>query len=437
MRRAEAVKLILSEIFLILFIIWTPLLFSQEKAQTTLDLNVLIKEALKNNPQLISVQKKWDAYRKKIPQAGALPDPMFSIGLMNLPINSFDFNQEPMTGKKFSLMQMIPFPGKLGLKEKMAVNEYNSVGQSYEDIKNILIKNVKLAYYDLFFIDKSIEITEKNKILLQEFVKIAESKYSVGKGLQQDVLKAQVELSRLTDKLITLHQKRMTVMARLNTLLNRPPEQPLGKVKEIKKSPFEFELDQLKRIALNNRPLLKAWDYIVKRNEAAHQLARKDYLPNFSLSFSYTQRDNLKAGIKMYDFFSGAISINIPLYFYRKQNNKVEETALKVAMAKEQYNNLRNEVFFQIDSTLQELKRDDQLIELYKTGIIPQATQSLNSAISGYQVDKVDFITMLHNQLTLFNYEIDYYRVLSDFEKKLAELEAVVGQQLIEIKGEG
>lgn len=424
--------IILGTVPLLLLAFWTTSLFCQEQKQSTLNLNELINEALKSNPQIISAQKKWEAYRERIPQAGALPDPTFSFGLMNLPVNSFDFDQEPMTGKKLSLMQMIPFPGKLGLKEKIATEEYRSVGQHYEDIKNNIIKGVKFAYYDLFFIDKSIEITEKNKVLLQEFVKIAETKYAVGKGLQQDVLKAQVELSKLIDKLIRLRQKRESTEARLNTLLNRPPEEPVGQVEEFKKPAFSFGLEELKKIALENRPLLKAWDYLIKRNQVAHKLARKDYLPNFSLSIAYSQRDDLRIGMKMYDFFSAAVTLNIPLYFYRKQSKKVQETALNITMVKEQYNNVKNEVFFQIENALEEAQRDGQLTDLYKTGIIPQATQSLNSAISGYQVDKVDFITMLHNQLTLFNYEIDYYRLLSDFEKKLAELEAIIGKRLVE-----
>ncbi|MCP2597493.1 TolC family protein, partial [Candidatus Aminicenantes bacterium AC-335-G13] len=398
--------------------------------ESILNLNELINEALNNNPQIIAARKKWEAYREKIPQAGALPDPVISLGLMNLPVNSFDFNQEPMTGKKLSIMQMIPFPGKLKLKEKIALSEYNSVGQNYKDLRNTIIKNVKITFYDLFFIDKSIEITRKNKLLLQQFVKIAETKYSVGKGLQQDVLKAQVELSKLIEKLINLQQKRETIKARLNTLLNRPPESPLGKILEIKKSKFNLSLEKLKQIALENRPLLKAWEYIIKKYELAYELAKKDYFPNFNLSFSYTQREDLKTGMKMYDFFSGMVSFNIPLYFSRKQKKKIEETALNIAMSKEQYNSLKNEIFFQIENILEQLKRDEELIELYKTGIIPQATQSLNSAISGYQVDKIDFITLLHNQVTLFNYEIDYYRILTDFEKKLAELEAIIGKQL-------
>lgn len=418
-------------ILLLLFISNGGELFCQEKKQPTLNLNQVIDKALENNPQILSAKKKWEAYKEKIPQAGALPDPTFSLGVINLPVNSFDFRQEPMTGKKFSLMQMIPFPGKLGLKEEMAVHEYHSVGQNYQELKNEIIKEVKCAYYDLFFIQKSIEIKEKNKVLLQELVKIAQTKYSVGKGLQQDVLKTQVELSRLTHKLISLRQKRESIQARLNTLLNKPPESSVGKVEGIQKSPLDFGLEKLKQIALENSPLLKAWGYLIERNEAAYRLAKKDYLPDFSLSVAYTQRENLRMGMKMYDFFSGAITLNIPVFFYRKQNKKVQETALNISKIKEHYNNIRNEIFFQIENHLEELRRDEKLIELIKTEIIPQATQSLNSAVSGYQVDKVDFITVLHNQMTLFNYEIDYYRTLSDFEKTMAELEAVVGKRLI------
>lgn len=408
--------------------------FSQEKKERVINLQQLINEALRNNPDYLAAKNRWRSAEAYIPQAGALPDPQFGLALMNLPVNSFAFDQEPMTGKKISLMQMFPFPGKLGLKEDIAKYQAHIIEQQVEELKNNIIKNVKFGYYNLFFIDKSIEITKKNKVLLQEFVKIAATKYSVGKGLQQDVLKAQVELSKLTDKLITLRQKRESIEARLNTLLNRPPEAPVGAVEEIKKSAFIRDLEQLKQIALKSRPLLKAWAFMIKRNETAHKLAKRDYLPNFGFGVAYTQREDLKEGMKnkMYDFFSGSVTINIPLYFYRKQSKKIQETALNLAAVQEQYNNVKNEIFFQIENVRQQAQKDEQLIDLFKTGIIPQATQSLNSAVSGYQVDKIDFITMLHNQLTLFNYEIDYYRVLADYEKNLADMEAIVGKQLVE-----
>jgi cobalt-zinc-cadmium efflux system outer membrane protein len=327
------------------------------------------------------------------------------------------------------LMQMFPFPGKLGLKQDMAEYQAQVVEQQVEELKNNLVKNVKMTYYNLFFVDKSIEIVGKNKALINQFVKVAETKYSVGKGLQQDVLKAQVELSKMTDKLISLQQKRATLVFQLNKLLSRNINAAIGRLPELKKSTLELKLDDLKAMVLENRPLLNSWNFMIEKTKSATRLAQKGYLPDLSVGVAYTQRDDLRTGMKMYDFFSAEVSLNLPLYFFKKQSKEVQEKQLMVASTEEKYAAVKNEVLFQIENAFSELEKNNKLIDLYETGIIPQASQSLNSAISGYQVDKVDFLTLLNNQMMLFNYEMEYYRVLSDHEKSLAELEVAVGKR--------
>ena len=408
---------------------YVNVLLTQDKTELV-ELQKLINEALQKNPDYLSAQKQWESAKAQIPQAGALPDPSLGLAVANLPVNSFAFDQEPMTGKKILLMQMFPFPGKLGLKEDIADYQAQVVEQQVEELKNNLIKNVKLTYYNLFLIDKTIEIVEKNKTLLQQFVQVAETKYSVGKGLQQDVLKAQVELSKLSDKLISLQQKRNTFVFQFNKLLNRDIGSIVGKTAELNKSESQFTPDELHELGLKHRPLLKSWQLLIEKSKSANKLAKLDYLPDFSLGAAYTQRDDLSSGMKMYDFFSVELKVSLPLYFYKKQSKKAEETQLMINSIEDKYNSVKNEVLFQIEDTFTELDKNAKLIDLYKTGIIPQASQSLNSAMSGYQVDKVDFLTLLNNQMTLFNYEIEYYKVLVDHEKNLAELEAVVGKNL-------
>ena len=403
--------------------------FAEEKPDQKTSLSQLIDEALRNNPDYLAAKKNLQSTQAQIPQAGALPDPTLGFAIMNLPINSFDFNQEPMTGKKISLMQMFPFPGKLGLKEDMAEYQAQVVAQQVEELKNNLIRNVKTLYFNLFLIDKSIETVEKNKALLKQFVNVAETKYAVGKGLQQDVLKAQVEQSKLTDKLISLQQKRSTFVYQLNKLLNRKIDEPVGMLPPVEKSTLDLTDEQLKALGMENRPLLKSWIAMIEKVRSAKKLAKKGYMPDFSLGVAYTQRDDLLTGMKMYDFFSTEVSMNLPLYFYKKQSKNVQEKQLQLASVEEKYVAIKNEVLFQIENTLSDLKKDEKLLDLYKTGIIPQASQSLNSAMSGYQVDKVDFLTLLNNQMTLFNYELEYYRILADHEKNLANLEAAVGQE--------
>jgi cobalt-zinc-cadmium efflux system outer membrane protein len=416
-----------------LLVIVMMLLISNSIAQqtdSTAILDDLIAEALKNNPDLKSSYHNWQADQARIPQAGALPDPQLGLNLMNMPVNSFDFNQEPMTGKQITLMQMFPFPGKLGLKEDIAESGAQVSQAKYQELQNQLKKNVALTYYNIFLIDKSLQTTRKNQELVRQFTRIAESRYTVGKGLQQDVLKAQVELSKMEDKLITLQQKRDMMVARMNALLNRPAGSPFGMTVAPDADSINTTLDSLKVLSDENRPLFRAWQAMQQQSDKKVRLAKKGYLPDFSLGVAYTQRERLRNGMSGVDFVSGMFSMSLPVYFWKKQNKNVEETRYSEKMVQEKYSDVRNQVYSGLDRTLSDVRKNFRLLDLYQNGIIPQANQSLNSAISGYQTDKVDFLTLLNNQMTLFNFELDYYRVLSDYAKGIAELEAETGTNL-------
>jgi outer membrane protein TolC len=300
----------------------------------------------------------------------------------------------------------------------------------YQELRNQLVKNVKATYFDLFLVDKSIETVQKNLEILQEFVRIAETKYSVGSGLQQDVLRAQVELSKMTDKLINLQKKRDAVEARLNALLNRPAENLVGATEELVFKSFEYDFEQLKQLADEDRPLLQAWQAMIRQSEQQVRLAKKEYLPDFSLGVVYSQREELQNGAGGVDFLSGMINVKLPLYFWRKQKKQVEESRYNQISVQERYNDVRNQVYSGLDAIFNDVQKNERLLNLFETGIIPQASQSLNSAIAGYQTDKVDFLTLLTNQVNLFNFELDFYRILSDHHKGAAEIEALTGTEL-------
>jgi outer membrane protein TolC len=390
----------------------------------------LIQEALENNPDLISAENTWQASLAKIPQAGALPDPLLVFNLMNMPVNTFAFDQEPMTSKQLGIMQMFPFPGKQGVRENIARENAAVTEARYQELRNQLIKNVKATYFDLFLVDKSLETVQKNLEILQEFVRIAETKYSVGSGLQQDVLRAQVELSKMMDKLINLQKKRDAIEARLNALLNRSAEGTLGQTEDLVFKSFDYEFNNLKQLADENRPLLQAWQAMIRQSEQQVRLAKKEYLPDFSLGVVYSQREELQNSTGGVDFLTGMMNVKVPLYFWRKQKKQVEESRYNQISVQERYNDVRNQVYSGLDAIFNDVQKNERLLNLFETGIIPQATQSLNSAIAGYQTDKVDFLTLLTNQMNLFNFELDYYRILSDHHKGAAEIEALTGAEL-------
>ncbi len=390
-------------------------------------LSDLIREALENSPRLEAAVQQYLAAEKKIPQAGALPDPQITMGLMNLPINSFAFDQEPMTGKLIGIMQMFPFPGKQALATGMARNEASAMKHLEEEAENQISQAVSRVYYDIFAVDRARETSEKNIELMKQFVRIAETRYVTGSGLQQDVLRAQVEMSRLEDTLIMWDQKRRTLVARLNALLGRPAGNEFGgtspDLKLPDSGPPAISLEQLAEA----RPLLRAWADRLEKAGAAVKLARRDRWPNFTVGASYSQRDNLQTGVVMHDFFSATFSVNIPLYGKRKQGAKIAEKVLDVASAEAEYRNVLNVVAADLESARAGLDQSRKRVGLFEGGILLQARQSLDSARAGYEVGKVDFLTLINNAMMVENYEQQYYFALAEYFKAVADYELASG----------
>lgn len=394
-----------------------------------LSLKELIDEAVKANPEIRTLKNRVASLRAAAPQVGTLPDPLLTIGVDNVPVSDPSFDAFLPTSKVIGLSQKVPFPGKLALKEKAANLRADSMESIYRDKVTEIIKRVKDAYFDLHFINQSIRINERNRELLSGLADVAATKYSVGNGLQQDVLKAQVELSKILDNLIVLRQKKETARARINTLLNRPPEAPLADPGERGTTPFSFTLEELNAKALKTSLPLKAMTRLIEGSEADLHLAEKEFFPDFNFAVTYKQREE-GANFPGDDWFSAFITVNIPLYAKRKQRQGVIESQAELARRESTYNEVKNRVLFEVKDTFEEIEKEGELIQLYEKGFLPQARQSLDSAISGYQVDKVDFLTLVDNQLTLLRFELAYARTLADYEKQLARMEAIVDERL-------
>ncbi len=394
-----------------------------------LTLKTLIDEAVKVNPEIRTLKNRVQSFRAVTPQAGALPDPLLTVGVDNVPVSDPSFDAFLPTSKVIGLSQKFPFPGKLALKEKAADLRADSMDALYRDRVTEIVRRVKEAYFDLLFIDQSIRINERNKKLLSGLADVAATKYSVGKGLQQDVLKAQVELSKIINDLIVLHQQRETAKARINTLLNRAPQAPLGDPGEQPVTPFAYKLDELEAKALEKSLPLLAARKLIEGSEADLRFAEKAILPDFNFAVTYKQREE-GANFPGDDWFSAFLTVNIPLYAKRKQKQGVIESQAEMARRESAYDEVKNRILFKVKDTFEEIEKKAKLIQLYKTGFLPQARQSLDSAISGYQVDKVDFLTLVDNQLTLLKFELAYASTRADYEKKLAQMEAVVDEKL-------
>lgn len=380
----------------------------------------LVQEAIARNPKIIAARERHSALKEKIPQAGALEDPMLGLGVVNLP-NNFDFNQDDGTAKEVSVSQKFQFPGKRGLSEEAAAKEADAGAAEADDVANQVAKEVKTAYYDLSHVYRAMEVTRRTKSLLEELAKITQTRYSLGQAIQEDVIRNQVEISKMLDDLIMLDQKKRALTARLNYLLNRPPNSPLGRPVEIDFRPVAFSIEDLQQQAVADNPMLKALKQDIAARGKNVELARRDYFPDFSLKFAYGQRED------RLDMYTGMVEMNLPIFFKSKQERKVAEAYADVRSAQAKYDGSQNEIFYMIADMGSMVERLERKIELYRTGIIPQSRLQIDTALSAYMVNKADFMTLLDSRMRLYRYELDYHDALTEYEKSLAALEAAVG----------
>ena len=416
------------------FLVFIPLSSQAQPEKPLLNVDQLIDEVLQNNPEILAAKKKLEVFKEKVPQAFALEDPMLGFGIINLPTN-FSFRDEDMTMKEISISQKIPFPGKRPLMREMAEKEVEAVFNEIQGKVHQIIKDVKTAYYDLSHTYRATEVTQRNKNILENFVKIAETRYAVGEGIQQDVLKAHVEVSRMLDELIMLEQKRRALEAKLKALLNRAPETQVGIPEEVIFRKFPFTIEELQKMALEMNPTLKGMKKMIESKEKAYALAKREYYPDFNFRFAYGQRDN-GPEMKRRDTLTGMMEINIPIFYKSKQDRKVAEAKADIQVIEAQYKAMKNEILFMITDMGSMIQRGERQLELYKTGIIPQASLQINSAMSACRVGKADFMTLLDSQMTLYKYELEYHQALTEYEKNVAGLGAAIGKHFSE-KEEG
>jgi outer membrane protein TolC len=424
----------LTKVIFFFFLFLIPFTSQAQSERRFENVDRLVEEALQNNPEIMAAKKRWEVFKEKIPQASALDDPMFSFGIINLPTN-FSFRDEDMTMKEFAISQKFPFPGKRSLMKEMASKEAEAVSTEIQGKIHQVIKDVKTAYYDLSHVYRTTQVVQRNKEILENFAKIAETRYAVGEGIQQDVLKAHVEVSKMVDDLIMLSQRKRALEAKLKALLNRPPETQVGEPEEVIFRKFPFTLGELHQMALEMNPTLKGMKKMIEAKEKAHALAKREYYPDFKLLFAYGQRDN-GPDMKRRDMLTGMMEMNIPIFFKSKQDRKVAETKADILAAEAQYRAMKNEIIFMVTDMDSMIQRVERQIDLYKTGIIPQTSLQINSAMSAYQVNKADFMTLLDSQMTLYKYELEYHQALTEYEKNVASMGAAIGKQLFE-RGEG
>lgn len=401
--------------------------------ERTLSLRAAVDLAVRDNPGLAEMGARAEALAAIPSQEGTLPDPMLSFTALNLPTNNFRLGQEPMTQLEIGIRQGIPFPGKLALREEAATHEAEAATDSVAEARLRLIRDVKSAWWQIHYLDRALGIVRGNQDLLRQFVHIANTKYQVGQGLQQDVLLAQVELSRLLDLEIQLTGARRNEAARLNALLNRAADAEVRLPAEVNKGlPEVFPESRLYPLAEDLRPLLAEQRKKIEAARSRAALAEKDYYPDFELAAAYGFRSGREPnGSARPDMATFGLALNLPVYAATRQSKAVDQRHSELLGRTYSFQDTWTEVRKEITGARADYEQARRQAALFDTGIIPQTRQTVASMLAGYQVNKVDFLNLVQAQITLYNYEIQYWQVLAAANQALARLAAAVGKDAI------
>tara|TARA_R110001606_G_scaffold11354_3_gene49155 strand:- start:25493 stop:26845 length:1353 start_codon:yes stop_codon:yes gene_type:complete len=400
-----------------------------------LTLNAALSRVQLENIGLAEIQARAEAMAAIPSQVGSLPDPMISFNALSLPTDSFNLNQEAMTQLQFSISQQLPFPGKLALKESAARRMADVADSTVEEMRLKLNQDVKTLWWQLFFLDRSLDVIEINKTLLRQFIEIAQTKYKVGQGLQQDVLLAQLELSKLIDHTIQLTSARKQSSAQLNALLNQPTNQAirlpvLADIDIV--LPQLISAESVFDLAEQHRPALSQQRLLIDAATDRQKLAERDLLPDFSVGAAYGFRDGNNAnGSARADLMSFQVGINVPIFAEHKQKMAISQRHSEVKQQQFAMQDKWLSIQTDITSTIAEYEQAKEQVLLFKTGIIPQAHQTVASMLAGYQVNKVDFLNLIRSQITLYNYQTNEWKAISDAKSALAKLVATVGEENI------
>ena len=413
-----------------LLILFTPSLMHSQGVGP-LKLDELIEEALENNPQLRAARNQTAAAGTRVDQVTSWDAPQLGVEFFQTPIQSFPNPARDGMETDYFIQQMFPFPGKLSAMGKAAESNVRMAEQGYRALERKVISDLKSAYYELYLVQRKIQLNQENQELMRQFVQIASKQYEVGTGEHHEVLRAQVELSTLINEGVILQKEKKGAEAMLNTLLSRPTDSSLGYVSDPDVSLPPLTFSQLRQLALESRPEVRAMGYAIDMNRAELQLSKREYFPDLMLRLAYKDIATTKD-----DFWSAMAGISIPLTFWSKgkYTSKVEENELNVRKAEEELNSMKNMTLFEVQDALVKVQTNQNLVLLYKNTVIPQARQTLESTIIAYQTGRSMFLWLIDIYRTLLDAQLAYHQSVTDYMKSQAELERAIGLSMEEIR---
>jgi len=390
-------------------------------------LSALLDEATRSNPDIQATRLGWQAATQVPSQVSTLPDPQvtlqhFSVGSPR-PFAGYSNSDFAYIG--FGISQDLPYPGKLKLRSEAAQQDAAISRNKVEAVRRSVLQQVKEAYYQIAYVQQTLEVLDRNGKLLEQVEKIADGRYRVGEGSQQDILKSQLERTKLLREVAHHHELMNSQQALLRKLLNRPPGSPDISTEPLVETPLVYTSDELLAKVRTENPEVASQQETVKKQSLQVEIARKDRYPDFSVQYMWQHTAE-----PFRDYYMLSVSARIPIYRRRKLNPEMTQAVEELNRSRREYESQIQTAYFDVRNQYLAAETASQILKIYREGLIPQALASYQSGLTSYQNGGVDFETLFSCFLDVLNFDGEYWKTLMEHETALARIEQITGVPL-------
>jgi outer membrane protein TolC len=394
------------------------------EAATAASLPELLAEAAHNNPDIAAAARAWRAAAQIPTQVSTMPDPQITV--QHLAVGSprpfAGYSNSGFAYVGFGISQDIPYPGKLSLKAEAAQRDAAVAREKFEAAKRNVQEQVKVSYFQLAYIQKTLAVLQRDQTLLDQIEKIAEARYRLGQGHQQEVLKAQLQKTKILNELARHHELMASQQAQMTRLLNRPPDGADVEVEDLTETPLHYTSDELLAKVRTQNPDVAGGQEMVRKQSLGVELARKDRYPDFNVQYQWQHTAE-----QFRDYYMLTFSARLPIYRKRKLDPEMTQAVEELNQSRREYESQVQQAYFEVRDQCISAETASGMLKIYRDGLIPQAMATFRAGLAAYQAGTQDFESLLASFLDVLNFDEEYWKTLADHETALARIEQLTG----------
>lgn len=390
-------------------------------------LSALLEEAARNNPDILAMRRAWQAAAQVPSQVSTPPDPQVTVQHLSvgspLPFSGFSNSDFAYIG--IGISQDLPYPGKLKLKSESAERDAAVIRQRLDSVTRSILQQVKEGYFQLAYIQENLSVLDRDSQLLEQIEKITEARYRVGQGTQQDVLKAQLEKTKLLRETTQSRADLETQQAVLRKLLNRAQDSAEITAEPLVETPLGYPVDGLLAKVRTENPDVAGQQEMINRQSLQVEMARKDRYPDFSVQYMWQHTAE-----QFRDYYMLTFSARIPIYHGRKLDPEMTQAVEELNRSKREYESQVQAAYFDVRNQYIAAQTASQMLKIYREGLIPQALATYQSGLAAYQTGTLDFESLLTSFMDVLNFDQEYWKALLTHETALARIQQLTGVPL-------